>query len=115
MKKFTWILPALAVLLFAFNYLICELVYGNNIEKWWDLRNNISAVVVLLAFYCTKLKSTPLISVITNIGIGFSIGDVIDRVFFDITQFTTSDVFMIIITVGFSIFKYYVGQRRGSS
>lgn len=111
MKKFTWILPALAVLLFAFNYLICELVYGNDIESWWDLRNNISAVVVLLAFYCARLEKTPIVTLVTNIGIGFSMADVIDRVFFDIMQFTKSDILMIVVTITYSIYNY-VRQRR---
>lgn len=108
MKK---LIPAFAVLLFVFNYLICELFYKNDIEKWWELRTNISAIVVMLCFYSVKIEKTPVTNLIANLGIGFSVSDVIDRWVFDVNQFTKSDVLMIIITIGFSSYNY-VRQRR---
>lgn len=101
------VVSILAVLLFGLGYQICSFFYPNfcknpeAMEAWWDLRMNLYSALILLLFWLTNMKNghSKHVSFVLAIGIGLSISDVIDRLYFDITEFTYEDIGMIIITV----------------
>lgn len=111
MKKYSFILPLVTVLLFPANYWICEYLYSDDLNNWWILRTNLSALNFMLALYCIKLEKTLFINFLVNIGLGFSVSDVIDRWLFDTNQFTKSDILMITLTLIICYIEYYVRKR----
>lgn len=100
------------VLLFCFNNKICFYFYPEDVNGWWTLRTNIYSVMFAGLFYANKLQNTVFSKFMFSIGIGLTISDFIDRIFFDINQFTTSDIFMIIITISIASFEYFYATRR---
>lgn len=101
-------LSILIILLWVFNYDICEYFYANDIDSWWKLKINIYGICIALCFgllnmYVTKKKERFII----NIGAGLAISNVVDRFFYDVNTFTKSDTIMIILTVIFAIYDYY--------
>ena len=106
-------LSLIIVVLFISNYQICELVYPNDLNKWWELRQNIYNVIIAISLYLaqssTNNKNTQFI---LNMGIGIAIANCIDRIFFDINYFQINDIYTTLISLALSINKYYNGTNR---
>lgn len=110
-----FVISILAVMLFCCGYQICSFFYPNfcknpeALAAWWDLRMNLYAMLILLLFWLSNMKNgqSKHVSFVLAIGIGLSISDVLDRVYFDITKFTLSDIFMIVITIMVSYAEVY--------
>ena len=109
----------LAILMFCFNYNICNYFYYNDeikdISKWWDLKSNMYAIIMtlvfyaiimMLIFYASLLNTKGILKVILNIGLGLCLSNVIDKLFFNVINFQFNDVLMIIITICFSFYNY---------
>ncbi len=104
-----------AVLLFCTGFWICELVYPNDLVAWTHLRMNLYSVLIFLAFVsCRMGTNTKLVNTIFDVGIGVSVSDIIDRVYFDVTKFQWSDLVMLSITIILAIFDNYVRTARNS-
>mgnify|MGYP000754832601 CR=1 FL=1 len=97
----------LAILLFVSSYSICDFFYYNDeikdVQKWWGLKSNIYAVIMMLVFYGSLLKNNKFTRLIINIGLGLCVSNVIDKVFFNVLEFTYNDIIMIIVTVCLSV------------
>ena len=111
MKEVKIFLVFLGIFLFVGNYSICDYFYYNDevkdIKAWWGLKSNIYAIILALVLlsYSLGLKNRYL-RFILEIGVGFSVSNVIDKVFFDVINFTKSDVIMIVITFGVAIYNF---------
>ena len=102
-----YILPILTVLLFPFGYWICLYIYPNDRIKFFDLRMNLIACILLAAFVLlNKYATNKKLVFIFDIGLGMSISDVVDRLYFDVTKFQKTDIIMICLTVLFAFVKY---------
>ena len=105
------ILYILAILLFVSNYQICDFFYYNDelkdLKKWWGLKANIYAVIMMLVFYASLINTKGIIILILNIGLGLCISNVIDKVFFNVLEFRENDIIMIILTVCFSMMERF--------
>jgi hypothetical protein len=106
----------LAILLFSFSYNICNYFYYNDeikdISKWWGLKSNIYAVIMMLIFYASLINTKGVLKLILSIGVGFCVSNVIDKVFFNVLQFNYNDIIMIILTLCISFYQYL--QNYGS-
>ena len=106
----------LAILLFSFNYNICNFFYYNNevkdLYKWWDLKSNIYAVIMALMFYASSIGEKGKLKFILNIGIGFTISNVIDKVYFNVLVFNENDIIMIILTVCFAVLGFLKDRKN---
>lgn len=107
-------LAILAVCLFCLNYQICELVYSDNIDKWWGLKQNIYNVIIAICFYLSKNKTQGLLKFVLDVGMGFCVSNCIDRIVFDVTTFTHEDVFMIVLTILISYYDAYYAAKRST-
>jgi hypothetical protein len=111
MNKLKITLVISAILLFVFNYDICDLFYPTDskmdIRGWWFLKSNIYAVIVALSFLAANIGQKGILRFILSIGIGFAISNVIDKWYFDVREFTTADIYMIIVTVLISGYDWY--------
>ena len=92
-------LAIVAVVLFFSNYQVCEFFYKNDIDAWWKLKQNIYNAIIAICFYLARHKTSGLIRFILDIGIGLSISNCIDRIFFDITSFQANDILMVVLTI----------------
>lgn len=103
-----YLLPILVVLLFPFGYWICLYFYPDDVVKFFDLRMNLYACIILLCFIVSKRSVTnKAVIFIFDTGIGMSISDVADRLYFDVTEFQKSDIVMIVLTILFAIADYH--------
>lgn len=113
LKKLSFLIPLLTVLLFIGNYHICEFFYKDDISKWWNLRTALCAINFGLALYCSKMDMRDRLTLFfVNVGIGFSVSDIVDRLVYDITTFTKADILMIIITVMVSFYESYLKPAK---
>lgn len=99
-------LSIIAVTLFPLAFWICGWAYPDHCSNsdsnmaWWDLRLNLYAIIILLAFWIAIFKTTNKHErFLLSVGIGLSVSDVADRLYFNITQFNKEDVIMIVITL----------------
>jgi hypothetical protein len=105
-------LSLLIVVLFIGNYQICEFIYPDDLDKWWALKQNIYNVIIALCLYISQSSTdSKYVKFILDIGLVFALSNCIDRIFFDINYFQTNDIISIIISIAFSIKKYYNGTR----
>tara|TARA_R110000737_G_scaffold232901_1_gene246245 strand:- start:614 stop:955 length:342 start_codon:yes stop_codon:yes gene_type:complete len=97
----------LAMLLFVSSYFICDLFYYNeyvkNLEKWWDLKVDLYAIILVLICYGSSIGSKKYTRLILDIFLGVCIANLIDKVFFNVLEFNKNDIIMIIITVCLSV------------
>tara|TARA_R110002126_G_C10066915_1_gene462245 strand:- start:8 stop:361 length:354 start_codon:yes stop_codon:yes gene_type:complete len=110
MKEFKIYIYLIAIILFASSYQICDFFYYNDeikdLKKWWSLRSNIYAIIVMMIFYASLIKSKSYFKLILSIGAGFCFSDVIDRVFFNSLEFDYKDIIMIILTICIALYNY---------
>ena len=100
----------IAILLFVTDYQICDFFYYSeeikDIKKWWGLRSNIYAVIIMLVFYASLIGTKGALRLILSIGVGLCISNVIDKVYFNVLDFTYTDVIMITLTICISLYDY---------
>ncbi len=115
MKGVKITLVILAILLFVSNYKICDYFYYVNGELdakgWWGLKSNIYAVIVALVFLSSSIGSRGILRFFLDVGVGFAIANVIDKVYFNVIEFTTEDIYMIIIVISISAFDAYKNSK----
>jgi hypothetical protein len=115
MGKVKKILIILAISLFICNYHICNYVYPGNsqtdINNWWDLKSNIYAVIMMVVFLSAQIGTKGFLRFILSVGVGFAISNVIDKLYFSVIEFTTSDIYMIIITLLVSGYDWYKSSK----
>jgi hypothetical protein len=87
------------------NYKICEYFYKDDLIKWWDLRTNIYAVIFGLCLQIAIIGTKGWLRFVLSVGLGFSISDIIDRLYFDINTFNNNDYIVIGITLITSIYR----------
>ncbi len=114
MKRAKIFLTITAILLFVFNYQICEYFYPlkPQLKSWWTLKVNIYAVIMMLIFLSQSLGSKKWLRFFLEIGVGFSISSVIDKLYFSVHDFTNSDIYMILITVAFATYNLIYGNKQ---
>ena len=71
MKEVKISLYTIALILFVSNYTICDFFYYNeeikDIKKWWALRSNICAVIIMLVFYASLIGTKGVLRLILSI------------------------------------------------
>ena len=116
MKEVKIYIYLIAIILFISSYQICDFFYYNDeikdLKKWWSLRSNIYAIIVMIIFYASLINAKGFLKLILSIGVGFCFSDVIDRLFFNSLEFDYKDIIMIILTICISIYKYLDTYER---
>ncbi len=111
MKKVKIILTILTIILFVSNYAICNYFYptdsDSDVSGWWGLKSNLYAVIVALAFLSANIGAKGVVRFFFSVGVGFALSNVIDKVYFNVMEFTNSDIYMIITTILISSFDFY--------
>lgn len=104
------ILIIAATILIPMNSWMCNLVYPDDIERWWMLRLDIYSLIFLLLFVSHSQKSVGKLekyfNFTTYVGVGLTSSDVIDRWVFDITCFTWTDLIMVTVVLIIGYRKY---------
>lgn len=95
-----------ALLLYVGNYWICEWVYPDNLQAWWELRGVLYAAIFLLGLVAANLNTTGATRFIMNIAIGLVGADLIDRLFFDVTTYQWKDLLTLILTLSTSFYAW---------
>lgn len=110
------ILYSLAIILFVFNYSICDYFYYVNgvldSKGWWGLKSNIYAVIVGLVFISSSIGTKGVLRLILNIGVGFTVSNIIDKCYFNVLEFRYNDIIMIILTVCLSLYEYLTNYKK---
>jgi hypothetical protein len=90
------------VILFCFNYKICEYFYPSNIDLNWALRMKFYSLIFLLSTYLIRNYHI-------SIKLFFALvcADFVDRVLFNDASFHYSDLFIIFIVLKNDLNKYY--------
>jgi hypothetical protein len=100
------VLAFLILILFLGNYYICDYFYSDNIRKWWELKTNIYAIIIALAFILSSINARGICRFFLNLGVGFAISNVIDRLYFDVRTTTKEDIIMVILTILLATIDY---------
>ncbi len=114
-----FILSFLSVLLYYSGFWICKYIhpkaFGYNfiqieVDKFTDLRYSIYAIIFGLIFIRLKIIASSISkfeNFILCIGLGIVLSDLIDRFYFNITEYTKEDKIMLIITIIISYLETY--------
>lgn len=116
MKEVKASLIILAIILFISNYSLCDYFYYNeevkDIKSWWYLKCDIYGIIIMLLLFALDIGSRRWLKFIISIGLGLTISNVLDRLFFDTRVFNSSDIYMILITVAFATFNLFYGKQQ---
>lgn len=116
MKEVKTSLIVLAIILFISNYSICDYFYYNeevkDIKSWWYLKCDIYGIIIMLLLFALDIGSRKWLKFIISIGLGLTISNVLDRLFFDTRVFNSSDIYMILVTVAFATFNLVYGKQQ---
>tara|TARA_R110000851_G_scaffold192583_1_gene343314 strand:- start:373 stop:732 length:360 start_codon:yes stop_codon:yes gene_type:complete len=116
MKEVKNLLYLLAIVLFLSNYQICDYFYYNDeikdLKKWWGLRSNITATIIMLVFYASLINTKGVTRLILSICVGLCVSNVIDKVFFNVLYFNYKDIIMIILTICIATYNYLNNYER---
>ena len=106
----------LAIAFFLGNYQICNYFYPLNdavsIRNWWLLKVDIYALIIALLFILAAQDKTDSIKLrlleklILNISIGFTTSNFIDKRFFGVQGYVTTDIVMTIVVVLVSYYDF---------
>ena len=100
----------IALVLFTSNYQICEYFYpltdDESIKMWWFTKSNIYGVIVALVLLASSIGERGVLRFVLDVGIGLSMSNVVDRLYFNTNQFNKYDIVMIAITIIVSIIDY---------
>ena len=109
-------LYVLSIVIFLFNYQICEYFYPledeESIRMWWHLKNHIYSIVIAISFIASSIDEKGVLRFVLDIGVGFTVSNVVDRLYFNTTQFTKADILMILLTFLFAIIDYKKDELR---
>lgn len=109
------ILVIIAIALFVGSYSICNYFHyteGNvDITAWWALKYNIYAVIIAIVFLSAQIGTKGLLRFVLSVGVGFAISNVIDKLYFDVLEFTQADIYMIAITLLVSGYDWYKSSK----
>jgi hypothetical protein len=110
----------IGILIFYFGFGICKYYHPaaflpQPVDKYvilfTDLRYDLYAVFMLSIIVSCMIEikewERKLYSFIIDVGFGFSLSDVIDREYFDITKFEQNDYWMVGVTLVFSYFTVF--------
>jgi len=113
MKKVKPVLLTFALLLFVFNYAICEYYYPGttNLKGWWFMKSDIYSITIMLILLSCNIGTTGLMRFIFSVGIGFSISDVVDRCYFSSRDFNETDIVMIILVFIFAGVDWFINSK----
>jgi len=106
-RKSKIIFSSTAIVIFAFNFKICQFFYYNDLKNWWFLKSDLLAISFCLALLAAKVRTSGVTRIVVSLGIGWSVSDVIDRVFFDVRYFTVVDIIMVILTIIYASYECY--------
>lgn len=101
-----YILYISSIILWLSNFTICNYFYHDDVSNWWNLKMAIYNICIVLILFALRYKESIKFKLIINIGIGFILSSVIDRIFFGITDFLNKDYLMIVLTIVFSVYDY---------
>lgn len=98
------------------NYRICDYFYFVNgvldSRGWWGLKSNIYALILALVFQSYSIGSKGLLRFILKIGTGLTITNVIDKIFFNVLEFTKQDLYMILFVVLLSLIDVINNNKK---
>ena len=101
-KNLRTLIYLVSILLFVSCFQICsyfhEPITEEAVSLWWDMKSNIHAIVIALVFIASSINSIGVLRFILDVGVGFTISNVVDRLYFNTTEFNRADIVMIAIT-----------------
>lgn len=102
-KRVREIVLVLAMVLYLFNYTICEYFFKEDLKGWWFLKCDIHRVVIILISISFLINSKGVLKMILEIIIGVVFISVKNS---NPTTVTFTDVIILILTVLFAIYSY---------
>ena len=117
MKKYGQILlAAFVAVFFPLRAFLCYSLYPEmqTCAKEWDGANNLTMDIFAAMFFCLSLLSwlntKGSVQVIIGIALGFSAGDVFDRML-NINDYTAADLITILLAISIPIYTYVTRER----
>jgi len=105
-----------AVTLIPLNNHICDYAYPLNddssIKAWWYLKEDIYGVVIALVLLSYSISMKGILRFVLEVSVGLTLSNVIDRLYFNVREFTKADIIMIIVTFLFAIIDYKKDELR---
>lgn len=111
-RRVKLICSSTAIVIFAFNFKICEFFYHNDLTSWWFLKSDLLAISFCLALLASRVRTSGMTRIVISLGVGWSISDVIDRVCFNVRYFTWVDMVMIVLTIIYASYEYYKYRNK---
>lgn len=102
-KSLRTLLYLTSILLFVGNYQICEFLYPEldeeSVKAWWIMKSNIYGLVVALLLLASSISEKGVLRLVLSVGVGLTVSNVVDRLYFNTNQFNKHDLVMIAIAI----------------
>ena len=109
-------LLVLAIFLIPLNFYVCEYFHPlcdeESIKSWWRLKESMYGAIIAIILISYSLTSKGILRFVLDIGVGLTVSNVIDRLYFNTIEFTKADMIMIIATFLFAIIDYKKDELR---
>ena len=111
MKKAKIPLLILAMLLFVFNYNICEYFYFSDLKGWWFLKCDMLRASAVLTCFSFVIGSKGMLKAMLEVFIGFITMSIMDS---SPTTIDFGDIIIIILTVLFAAYDYLKNVKNAN-
>lgn len=89
----------LVLLMWLCNYHICNYFYKDELIRWWDLKQSIYNLCIVLALNISSRLLTPLFKILIDFITGLMLSSIIDRMWFETRTYDKSDIIMLTINI----------------
>ncbi len=96
----------LILILWLSNYWICEYFYSDNVPRWWDVKQSIYNICIILSLISISIETKGYIILVIDFMIGVIISSIIDRLFYDINSYDSNDITMITLSISITVLKF---------
>lgn len=93
------------VILWLFNYHICNYLFKDNLIKWWDLKQSIYNMCIILALHIPSKIMSPYYKIVIDFIIGIILSSIIDRLWFETRVYDSSDIIMLTINIIYTLYN----------
>jgi len=109
-KNLRILIVVFAIVLVPLNNYICDYIYplsdDASVKAWWYLKEDIYGVIIALVLLSYSVSTKGILRFVLEISVGLTMSNVVDRLYFNVREFTKADIIMIIATFLFAIIDY---------
>lgn len=100
------ILSTLSIFLSLSSYYICNLIFSEDIDRWYEFKSILNSLSFILLYQSLFYNENKYSKFLTTIYCGIFIEDFIDRLFYNVDYYEINDLLALLITILIAVYNY---------